>query len=286
MNHYLKLMRVQHYIKNLLIFTALLCSGKVFDLKKITTCSIAFISFSMLSSVIYIINDLQDIEKDRNHPVKSKRPIASGLIAKKNAQRVAVILLLTCFLCNSLIFHAESTLILALYFFLNIAYSFGLKKIPIVDVSILVSGFIIRILYGAIITEITVSNWLYLTAITLFYYFALGKRRNELIYFCDVETREVLEAYPVNFLNNCMGMCLTLAIAFYSLWCMDEQTISLYNNEHLVFTVPLVLLITMKYSLDIESKYDGDPVEVLLHDKVLLLFCVLYLLIMFLLLYF
>ena len=95
----------------------------------------------------------------------------------------------------------------------------------------------------------------------------------------------MLKAYPINFLDKNMGMCLTLANVFYALWSMDEKTKELYNNDYLILTVPIVLLITMKYSLDVEGESDGDPVEVLIHDKVLLALCVLYLAVMFMILY-
>lgn len=285
MKHYLKLMRVHHYIKNLLVFAALSCSGQLFNLEKLTAGIVAFIAFCMVSSVIYIINDIRDAEKDRKHPTKCKRPIAAGIISTNHAWRLAIFLLLIAVVCNCLKFRMTSTLLLALYFVLNLAYSFGLKNVPIVDVTILVSGFLIRIIYGAFATDITVSNWLYLTVIALAFYFALGKRRNELKQIGDGETRQVLKAYPVNFLEKNMGMCLTLANVFYALWSMDEKTMSFYNNEYLIFTVPIVLLITMKYSLNIEGESDGDPVEVLLHDKVLLTLCVLYFAVMFAILY-
>lgn len=285
MKQYLKLMRVHHYIKNLLVFAALACSGQLFNLEKLTSSLAAFIAFCMVSSVVYIINDIRDKEKDRMHPTKCKRPIAAGTVSVTNAVGFGILLLLIAMICNGLVFHVPSTLLLALYLVLNLAYSFGLKNIPIVDVTILVSGFLIRILYGALITEITISNWLYLTVITLSFYLALGKRRNELKQIGDGETRQVLKAYPVSFLDKSMGMCLTLANAFYALWSMDEQTISFYNNEYLIFSVPIVLLITMKYSLDIEAESDGDPVEVLLRDKALLTLCILYLAVMFVILY-
>ena len=278
-------MRVHHYIKNLLVFAALACSGQLFHFEKLTAGIAAFIAFCMVSSVVYIINDIRDVEKDRKHPTKCKRPIAAGTVSVKSAWGLAIVLLLIAIVCNCLSFHVISTLMLALYLILNLAYSFGLKNVPIVDVTILVAGFLIRILYGAFVTEITISNWLYLTVIALAFYFAFGKRRNELKQISDGETRQVLKAYPVNFLDKNMGMCLTLANVFYALWSMDERTVSLYNNRYLVFTVPIVLLITMKYSLDIEGESDGDPVEVLLHDKVLLALCVLYLAVMFAILY-
>lgn len=285
MKHYLKLMRVHHYIKNLLVFAALACSGQLFHLGKLFAGVIAFIAFCMVSSAIYIINDIRDAEKDRKHPVKCKRPIAAGTVSVKSAWCLAIVLLLIAIVCNCLIFHLPSVLLLALYFVINLAYSFGLKNVPIVDITILVVGFLLRILYGAFVTGITVSNWLYLTVIAFAFYFALGKRRNELKQLGDGETRQVLKSYPIDFLDKSMGMCLALANVFYALWSMDEKTMSFYNNKYLVFTAPVVLLITMKYSLNIESKSDGDPVEVLLHDKVLLILCVLYSAAMFAILY-
>jgi len=285
MKYYLKLMRVHHYIKNLLVFAALVCSGQLFNLEKLMFGIAAFATFCTISSVVYIINDICDKEADGRHPTKCKRPIAAGTVSVKSAWRLVVILLLIAVICNYLTFHVTSTLLLTLYLGLNLAYSFGLKNIPIVDVTILVAGFLIRILYGAVVTEITISNWLYLTVISLAFYFALGKRRNELKQIGGGQTRQVLKVYPVSFLDKNMGMCLTLANVFYALWSMDEKTMLFYNNKYLIFTVPIVLLITMKYSLDIEGESEGDPVEVLLRDKVLLTLCGLYLAIMFIILY-
>ena len=285
MKHYLKLMRVHHYIKNGLVFAALACSGKLFVWDKLSASLLGFAAFCLISSVVYIVNDIRDVEKDRKHPAKCKRPIAAGKISARNAWMLAAALLAAAVVCNALTFNLPATILLALYLVLNLAYSFGLKRIPIVDITILVAGFLIRILYGALVTEITISNWLYLTVITVAFYFALGKRRNELKHLGDGETRQVLKAYPISFLDKNMGMCLTLANVFYALWSMDEKTMSLYNNQYLIFTVPIVLLITMKYSLAIEGESDGDPVEVLLHDKVLLVLCVIYLAIMFMILY-
>ena len=285
MKEYLKLMRVHHYMKNLLVFAALGCSGQLFITGKLISGMIAFIAFCMTSSFIYVVNDIRDREKDRKHPTKRSRPIAAGTVSVENARRLAGLLLVTALICNGFVFHPVSTLLLTLYLILNMAYSFGLKNYPLVDISILVSGFLIRTVYGAVITDITISSWLYLTVIALSFYFALGKRRNELQSLGDGETRQVLKAYPISFLDKSMSMCMTLANVFYALWSMDEKTRSLYHTDYLIFTVPIVLLITLKYSLNVESKGDGDPVEVLLHDKVLLLLSGLYLAAMFLILY-
>lgn len=278
-------MRVHHYIKNFLVFAALICSGQLFQLDKLISGLAGFLAFCMVSSVVYIINDIRDKDKDRKHPTKCKRPIAAGTVSVKGACILAAVLLAIAIVCNCITFHIVSTSLLALYLVLNLAYSFGLKNIPIVDITILVSGFLIRILYGAVITQITISNWLYLTVIAISFYFALGKRRNELKHISSGETRQVLKAYPVSFLDKSMSMCLTLANTFYALWSMDEKTIATYNSNYLIFTVPIVLLITMKYSMAVEGESDGDPVEVLLHDKILLTLCVLYVTVMFMILY-
>ena len=286
MKKYIKLMRVHHYIKNLLVFATVACSGSIFLADKLISSILGFISFCMVSSVIYIINDINDVEKDRKHPTKKNRPIASGEISIKNAIILAVILGLICIICNIPIFSWKSFLLIVLYFVLNIGYSFGLKDIPILDITILVSGFLIRVLYGSFITDISISNWLYLTVIASAFYFSLGKRRNELKKIGNDKTRKVLKAYNEQFLDKNMYMCLTLTNAFYALWTMDKNTIANYNSEYLIFTVPIVLLITMKYSMNIEGDSDGDPVEVLLHDKLLIVLCTLFVLTMFLILYF
>lgn len=284
MKHYIKLMRPHHYIKNFLVFAALACSGQFFDLDKLISAFFGFAAFCLISSVVYIINDIRDVEKDRNHPTKCRRPIAAGTVPVKNAWILAAGLVVVAAICNLMVFHGSSTALLAAYLLLNLAYSFGLKNVPIVDITILVSGFLIRVLYGAIATDIVVSHWLYLTVIALAFYFSLGKRRNELKQLGSGQTRKVLEAYPVSFLDKGMSMCLTLAIVFYALWSMDENTVASYGQD-LVLTVPIVMLIVLKYSLNIEGESDGDPVEVLVHDKILLLLVVLYLAAMFLILY-
>lgn len=285
MKNYIKLMRVHHYIKNFLIFAALACSGELFNIEKLFAGFAGFVAFCMVSSVVYIINDIRDREKDQKHPTKRNRPIAAGKVSVKEAYILAILLIVIAAICNFYVFHKIASLLIVLYLVLNLGYSFGLKNVPLVDVTILVAGFLIRILYGAFITEITISNWLYLTVIALAFYFALGKRRNEIKQVGSELTRKVLKSYPVSFLDRNMNMCLTLANVFYALWSMDENTILSYNNRYLVFTVPIVLLITMKYSLDIEGDSDGDPVEVLIHDKTLLILCILYLLSMFAILY-
>lgn len=288
---YIKLLRVHHYIKNFLIFVPLIFSSQFFRRNKLLFAFIGFCSFCMVSSIVYIVNDICDREKDRLHPVKCKRPIASGGIPVNHAIVICVVLAISVVICNIEVYHVSSSILLLLYLALNFAYSFGLKNFPIVDLSILVAGFLIRVIYGAVITGIIVSNWLYLTVMTAAFYFALGKRRNEQRKSKNGETRKVLRDYPANFLDKNMYMCLALMNVFYSLWSMDKGTIEEGGNRYLIFTVPIVFIITMKYSMDIEDvcagggKSDGDPVEVLLQDKMLIGLCVVYFIVIFVSLY-
>ena len=271
---YLKLMRVKHYIKNLLIFLPLIFSMNFYDLNKDIKTLIGFILFSLVSSIIYIINDINDIEKDKNHPKKCKRPLASGELTKKEAYILLIILALIVIIGN-VILRASwySIVILVSYLILNILYSKILKNIPIIDVICLVIGFVLRVIYGASLIDVQVSNWLYLTIISFAFYLALGKRRNELQ--AGGDTRKVLKFYNKEFLDKNMYMFLTLMLVFYSMWCVDESNIAKFNNK-LIYTVPILMIIAMKYSFNIENSAEGDPVEVLLSDKVLMILVLLF----------
>lgn len=282
----IRLIRVKHYIKNGLVFAALACSGRLFERDRFFAGVAGFIAFSLISSVVYIVNDIRDREKDAHHPTKRDRPIASGTVPVPEAVTITAVLLVAALWCNAAVFHAGATLLLLLYLFLNLGYSFGLKNVPLLDVTILTAGFLIRVLYGAEVTGITVSNWLWLTVIAISFYFSLGKRRNELQKLGGEQTRTVLAFYTPGFLDKAMYMCLGLANTFYALWCVDADIAEVYGGVNLVLTVPIVLLITLRYSMDVEGDSYGDPVEVLLHDKSLLLLCSVYLAVMFVLLYF
>lgn len=290
---YLKLMRIKHYFKNILIFLPLFFSGELFNISKIGCCLIGFIVFSLIASFVYIVNDIRDIENDRKHPVKKNRPLASGKISKKHGIIFAIVLICFAYILNTIMFlvkivpingYIMSSIFITLYILINIAYSFGLKKQPIIDVVILVLGFLIRILYGSAITNIEVSNLLYLTVIAGSFYMGFGKRRNEIIKQGDT-SRAVLKRYNKEFLDKNMYVCLTLSIVFYALWCVNANTIARMGNNLMAWTVPIVMIILMKYSLDVEGDSFGDPVDVLFKDKILMLLVILFAIIVFSIMY-
>jgi 4-hydroxybenzoate polyprenyltransferase len=286
MKKYLKLMRIHHYLKNVLIFLPLIFSQNLFDANLFKKTILGFLSFSILSSIVYVINDIQDVEKDRRHSTKCKRPIASGAVSIKSAYTLVVVISIIGVILNYLAcgFNIKAWVLVIMYIGFNFAYSMGFKNLPIIDITILVSGFLLRVLYGSSITYIEVSKWLYLTVISMSFYLGLGKRRNELKTEGS-KTRKVLKYYNHGFLDKNMYMCLGLTIVFYSLWCVDSVTIERYSNSDIVWTVPLVMLICMKYSLNIEGDSDGDPVSVLLTDKILIGMVLLYAIILLFIIY-
>jgi len=267
------LIRPKHYLKNGLIFIPLFFSGNFFNLNNIATLLLAFVAFSAVASIVYIINDIRDRKHDRLHPKKKNRPLASGAISVKQAI-VIVFILAVIAVVFSLLAHIPfyGYLILAIYLVINIFYSFGLKNLPVVDVAILAAGFVLRVLFGGEIVDIEVSRWLYLTILAGAFYMGLGKRRGELST-NGAKSRKVNEFYTHNFLDKNMYVCLALTLVFYSLWATDPSR----DNPLMFWTIPLVMILLMTYSLDIEKEGSaGDPTDVLLGNKALVILAVVY----------
>lgn len=285
--NYLKLLRPKHYVKNGLIIFPLFFHQSVLEIQLVEKVIIGIIVFSLVSSIVYIINDINDIESDRKSEKKKYRPIASGAVSKKEAVWIAVVLLTIVIILSGML-EWKGMLWIFLYFVMNVAYSFKLKQIPIIDVVILASGFLIRMLYGGEITDISISFWLCMTVIALSFYMGLGKRRNELEKAGDMasEVRGVLKYYNKSFMDKNMYMCLGLAITFYAFWTQANDTVSRLGTDIQIWTVPIVIIIAMKYSLDIEKGESGDPIEVILSDKWLMIMAFIYAIIILSILYF
>ena len=273
MKPYFKLLRIKHYSKNVLLLLPLVFGRALSDTALLWRIVLGFAAFCLLSSAVYIFNDSLDVEKDRLHPTKKNRPIASGAVSIPVARSISLVLLIGSLVINAFASRSEVLpwVFLVLYAVLNAGYSLRFKDVPLVDVTILMSGFLLRLLYGSALVDIKISEWLYLTVVSLSFFMGLGKRRNELIAHesgdTAGETRAVLSRYTASFLDKSMYMCLMLSVVFYALWCVDASTTGMISGNYLLWTVPLVLLICMKYSMTIEGKSDGDPVEVLFGDK-------------------
>lgn len=268
MKSIIKMMRPKHWIKNLLIFIPLFFSLNL-SCSKIITLVIGFLSFSMLASSIYIINDIFDVESDRLHPEKKKRPIASGEISIKKALIISIILIVLSFAINSLISTKIilTNILLGLYLILNILYSKSLKNIPVIDIFILASGFIIRIFYGGFLVDVPISEWLLLTTLNAALFFGIDKRKREEN---KDNVRIVLKSYTEEFLDKFSIVCISLTIMFYSLWVMNQK------NDLLYFSIPIIIFIIMQYMLTSDKEKKGDPVTVFFDNKILIVSTMIY----------
>ncbi|MBQ6498054.1 MAG: UbiA prenyltransferase family protein [Bacilli bacterium] len=288
MKKYIKLIRVKHWIKNLLVFLPIFFSINIFNMDLLKISFLAFVVFCCTSSIVYIINDMSDIEKDRLHPIKKLRPLASGEVSKKQARIVLVILGIIVISLMAYFYiklkNIGVFLIPIIYIVLNILYSKGLKNIPIIDIVILVSGFVFRVMYGGVVTDIEVSKYLYLMIIFGAFYLGFGKRRNEIIKNGN-KSRKVLSLYSKDFLDKNMYVMVGLAIVSYTLWTVDAATIARVGNDYLFWTIPLLIVTLLLYSLNIEGNSHGDPIEVILSNKLLIGTCLFYGVVMFIILY-
>lgn len=253
MKNYLKLLRVEQWVKNFFVFIPLFFSGNITNPDLVYLSIFAFIIFSFTASSIYIINDYSDVESDRKHPEKCKRPIASGAISKNTALGVFAGLLIA---VVGLIFYVHNAynvylekfaIIIATYFVMNIAYTFKLKHIAIIDISIIALGFVLRVLAGGYATGIPISQWAILLTFVLALVLAIGKRRGELINAqISGKTRKALDGYNVQFADITLSISVTLAIICYLMFTLSPEVQERFHSR-VFYTVFFVLFAFLRY---------------------------------------
>lgn len=234
---------------------------------------VAFISFCLLSSSFYIFNDLQDLEEDKRHPLKSKRPLASGRLKKSYALfSFGVLGFLGLILAASL--NWPFLLISLVYFFLQVAYSLWLKHVVILDVFVIAAGFLIRVVAGGLAIKVTLSSWLLICSTLLALFLALSKRRHELVLLSKEasEHRPILEEYSPYFLDQLIAVVTASIVVAYCLYTISEETVAKFGTSNLLFTVPFVLYGIFRYLYLIHQKFEGGSPELLIiKDKPLLI---------------
>jgi 4-hydroxybenzoate polyprenyltransferase len=225
----------------------------------------------MISSTVYIINDLADLEKDKQHPKKKRRALPSGQLKPWFAVLAAVGILAVC-LPLSFLLHPYFGLIIGTYFVLNLAYSFYLKHIVIIDVMVVAAGFVLRVAAGVIVAEAArFSPWLYLSMILLALFMAIGKRRNELILLAGGANthRKILDEYNLKLLDDMTHLVTTGAVISYSLYTFSA--VNLPANHAMMLTIPFVLYGIFRYQYLVDVKEEGGAPEMLLYTDVPLL---------------
>ena len=277
--NYLKLTRVPQWIKNFFVFVPLLFSLHLFDSNYFLTTLEAFITFCLASSLIYVINDLIDIEADRAHPIKRDRPLAAGKISKLNAI-IVIVFLVILIVILLLIFNAEFIYIVGGFVALNVLYSFWFKHIVILDIFSIAAGFTIRVLAGAIVISVPVSSWLVLTTIFISLFLGVMKRHSELLLSTGVDgasSRKVLSQYSLNFADQMATVAAAGVIICYALYTVSERTVTIFHTEDLIYTTPFVVYGIFRYMyLEYISNKGDNTTRIVLTDIQLIITVIAY----------
>ncbi|WP_340390625.1 decaprenyl-phosphate phosphoribosyltransferase [Paenibacillus sp. FSL E2-0151] len=268
-----RLLRPKQWTKNLLLFAALLFSFEEIRTETILATLLGFILFSLVAGCVYILNDFVDRDRDRQHPVKRYRPMASGQVNPSHALLFGIILLIlsvgTAFMMNPLF-----GVLCIVYFLLNVSYSFVLKHLVILDMMTIAAGFVLRAIAGGVLIHVPFTPWFLICTMLLSLFLAIGKRRNELT-LLEGNTgshRKVLDNYSITLLDQFNTIVTTATIISYSLFTFTSD-----RTIHLMWTIPLVIYGMFRYLYLIHMKNQGgSPDRVLFEDKPILITVMLY----------
>jgi 4-hydroxybenzoate polyprenyltransferase len=264
----LRLMRPHQWVKNTFVFTGLLFGHAWHDAHLVAQVMTAFAAFCMVSSAVYVFNDIIDVKQDRLHPKKSQRPLASGRVSMPAAAVLASVLAVSGLVLANC---ASRTVlvILVCYALMNVAYSLRLKHVVILDVFIIATGFMLRILAGTLGVGIPPSQWLLLCGLMVTLFLGFSKRRAEIFALADDKAahRKVLEHYSPVLLDKMIGITASGVILSYSLYTMSADTIRIHGTPNLIYTVPFVMYGVFRYIylLHHQSR-GGDPSHDLVRD--------------------
>ncbi|MFA5859482.1 MAG: UbiA prenyltransferase family protein [Elusimicrobiota bacterium] len=262
-----KLLRVHQYSKNLMIFLPTFFALRINEWNDMFRAAVAFITFSLAASAVYILNDIIDMPYDVMHPVKKNRPLAKGTISVPIAAAIAVVLLL---LSMIMAWSMNVAGWILAYLVLNLAYTLRLKHIPILDIFIISTGFVIRIFVGGYATSTYLSHWIVIMTFLFAIFFAAAKRRDDVLILTEKgqKMREVVDGYNIKFLDALITIMASIVIVSYIMYTIAPETVAKVQTDKLYLTVFFVILgITRYLQLVLVENNSGSPTEVLLKDK-------------------
>ncbi len=267
-------MRPHQWLKNGFVFAGLVFSQRWQEADLVLIVALAFASFCAISSAVYILNDWFDRELDAAHPVKRGRPLASGAVSGQAAWMLAAALVLA----GGWLARGNNALlvVLAIYLLLNLAYSLHLRRIAVVDVYVIASGFMLRLLAGTLAVGIAPSRWLLLTGMFTALFLGFSKRKAETFHEVAVQ-RKVLADYPSALLDTFVATTLTATLITYSLFASSAEALR-QHGERLVYTIPVVIFAMLRYTWQIHHGKGEDVARDLLSDRWILLAALLWLL--------
>jgi len=268
---YFSLIRIHHWIKNAYVFAPLFFGGGMKDISKISSVFFAFIFFGCISSAVYIFNDWKDLEADKQHPKKRKRPLANGDIPLSIAWLIMIVFAAISLL-GSFFWSVKLGLVILAYALMNLAYSLFLKRIAILDVTIIALGFLLRVWAGGITSDIVLSHWLIIMIFLLSMFLALAKRRDDLIEIKEnhqsTQIRQSQAGYNFEFINIVLSIMTAVLLVGYLMYITSPEVIERLDTPYAYFSFLFVLLGMLRYlQLIYVEKNSGNPTATFWKDR-------------------
>jgi 4-hydroxybenzoate polyprenyltransferase len=276
MKNIVKIMRIEHWTKNLFVFLPIFFGGQLLNPSALLSCFVAFVAFSFAASSIYCFNDILDAQDDKTHPQKCKRPVASGAISKKTAYVLAMVCLAFS-ISVAYLFAANIMPLILIYCVINLAYCAKLKHFAIIDAVIISMGFVLRILTGSIASGIEPSEWIIIMTFLLALFLAFAKRRDDVVLrqSTGVSPRKNTSQYNLEFMNQVITIVATITIVAYVMYTLSPNVIERFNTEYVYITAIFVLMGIIRYlQITIVEQKSGSPEKILLNDR-FIQFCIL-----------
>ena len=270
--HIIKVARPTHWIKNLFVFLPVFFGGGLLNTSEAVSAALTFLSFSLAASAIYCLNDIIDVNADRAHPVKCKRPIASGAITIPQAYGMMALSMLVSIVLMFLLpaGQTKTIFVIVAYFLINVAYCLRLKDYAIIDVCIIASGFVLRILAGGYATDVQLSKWIVLMTFLLTLFLAFAKRRDDVLRMNTTgqAPRANTSRYNLTFINQAITITAGVMLVCYVMYTVSPEIIAQFGTDKLYLTSILVILAILRYlQISVVDEKSGDPVKVALSDR-------------------
>lgn len=273
MKNLILLLRPQQWVKNMFIFLPLFFHGDLTNMSMLINAIIAFFCYSFAASSIYCFNDIYDVEADRKHPKKCKRPIASGTVSIPKAYGLmALMLLLSLALAYFTLGDTAMAVmgVICFYYLMNIAYCVKLKQIALVDVFIIAVGFVLRVVLGGVVNDIELSQWIVLMTFLLALFLAFAKRRDDVVLYQEtgVLPRKNVNRYNLDFMNQAITIVATITLVAYVMYTVSDEVMQRFGSRYIYFTTIFVLAGILRYlQLTIVDVKSGSPTKVLMRDR-------------------
>lgn len=267
----LRLIRPHQYVKNLFIFMPLFFAAQFTDTMQLVRTSVAFVAFSFAASSIYILNDYRDIEEDRQHPTKRYRPLAAGKISGSAALIIMALLFLSAVTLMGLL-SVQALFILGLYVVMNIAYSFRLKHVAILDITVIALGFILRLFVGSEVTDVPLSQWIVIMTFLLALFLAMAKRRDDILIYMETnkKMRPVINSYNLKFIEGAMMIMASVTIVAYILYTTSTEVVERIQSPFVYLTSLYVILGILRYlQITLVENNSGAPTQLIMKDRFL-----------------